>query len=72
MGARPTKRMAVASGAVSSRQQALAFVAKARQWMASAEGKKAMQEAAERGTPVADRLRAARRIDQESLREPIG
>jgi hypothetical protein len=63
---------AQAKGDSLSRRQVLVLVKQAQTWMASSEGKKALQEAAKRGTPVADRLKESRQIDHDSLREPIG
>jgi len=56
-----------------TRSQMRKMAERSRAWMNTPEGKAAMKEAAERGTPIADRLReACRPLSAEELMKPIG
>jgi len=41
------------------------------EWFSTDEGKKFLQDVVNRGTPFADKLKEARRIDPESIRKPM-
>jgi len=53
-----------------SRAQELA--AKTCKWLSTKQGREALRRGAALGTPLADRLREARKINLESLRTPMG
>ncbi len=41
-------------------------------WLSTPEGRKALREVVEQGTPLSDQLYEAREIDPEELRKPTG
>ena len=59
-------------GGALSVARAKELAAKTCKWLSTKQGKEALRRGAARGTPLADRIREARKINLESLRTPMG